>query len=104
MDIGSIMPRSGIVLISNSKMKLRISAAVAVLALPAAAQTADWPGYGGGPAGIRYSTLKQIDRSNVAKLQVAWSYDTADGPGDPQTQPIVVKGVLYGLTPKHKLI
>ena len=43
-------------------------------------------------------------RANVAKLQVAWSYDTADGPGDPQTQPIMVDGVLFGLTPKHKVV
>jgi quinoprotein glucose dehydrogenase len=64
----------------------------------------DWPGYGGGPEDIRYSSLKQINRSNVTGLQVAWSYDTADGPGDPQNQPIVVNGVLYGVTPKHKII
>ncbi len=48
--------------------------------------------------------MKQINRSNVQKLQIAWSYDTADGPGDPQTQPVVVDGVLFGLTPKHKVI
>ena len=48
--------------------------------------------------------MKQIDRTNVSKLQVAWTYDTADGPGASQTQPIVVDGVLYGLTPKHKVV
>ena len=64
----------------------------------------NWPAYGGGPAQTRYSGLKEIDRSNVAKLQVAWTYDTADGAGDPQTQPIMVDGVLYGLTPKHTVI
>ena len=64
----------------------------------------DWPSYGGGPAGIRYSDLKQIDRANVKQLAVAWTYDTADGAGDPQTQPILVGGVLYGLTPRHKAI
>ncbi len=64
----------------------------------------DWPAYGGGPLDIRYSDLKQINRSNVARLQVAWTFNTADGPGDPQTQPIVVDGVLFGLTPKHKVI
>src|ERR1035438_3396283 len=64
----------------------------------------DWPAYGGNPAGTRYSSLKQIDRSNVSRLAVAWTYDTADGPGASQTQPIVVEGVLYGLTPKHKAI
>lgn len=64
----------------------------------------DFPVYGGNSAGIRYSPLKQIDRSNVAQLRVAWTHDTADGPGASQTQPIVVDGVLYGLTPKHKVI
>ena len=72
-------------------------------ALLCAAQN-DWPAYGGGPTGIRYSNLKQINRSNVSQLSVAWSYDTADGSGDPQTQPILVDGVLYGLTPRHKVI
>jgi quinoprotein glucose dehydrogenase len=61
----------------------------------------DWPAYGGGADGIRYSKLKQIDRDNVAGLKVAWTYDTGDGPGDPETQPIVVDGVLYGVTCKH---
>ena len=64
----------------------------------------DWPAYGGGPEGIRYSELDQINRTNVAKLHAVWSYDTADGAGDPQTQPIVVDGVLYGLTPTHKVV
>lgn len=71
--------------------------------LPAQTQT-NWPAYGGGPEGIRYSELRQINRANVQNLRVAWSYDTADGPGDPQTQPIVIDGVLFGLTPKHKVL
>jgi len=69
-----------------------------------AAESRDWPTYGGGPAGIRYSPLSQITRANVARLHVAWTFDTQDGPGDPQTQPIVVDGVLYGITPTHKAI
>jgi quinoprotein glucose dehydrogenase len=64
----------------------------------------NWPAYGGGPQGTRYSDLQQINRSNVAKLQVAWTYDTADGTGDGQTQPIMIHGVLFGLTPRHKVI
>src|ERR1700677_3028461 len=63
-----------------------------------------WPAYGGGTEDIRYSRLKQINRTNVSRLEVAWSYDTADGSGDPETQPIMIDGVLYGLTPKHKVI
>jgi quinoprotein glucose dehydrogenase len=69
-----------------------------------AAADRDWPAYGGGPEGIRYSPLKQITRTNVAKLQVAWTFDTRETPGDPQTQPIVVHGVFYGVTPTHKVI
>lgn len=60
--------------------------------------------YGGGPDGIRYSSLKQINRENVRRLQVAWTYDAADGPGDSQTQPIIVGGVLFGVTAKHRVI
>ncbi len=84
-------------------MTLRALTALTAMSAVAFAQQ-DWPAYGGGPAGTRYSPLRQIDRSNVAKLQVAWTFDTADGAGDPQTQPIVVNGTLYGLTPRHKLI
>jgi quinoprotein glucose dehydrogenase len=61
----------------------------------------DWPAYGGGPEQIRYSPLDQVNRDNVAGLQVAWTYDTGET-GAMQTQPIVVDGVLFGYTPTHK--
>jgi quinoprotein glucose dehydrogenase len=64
----------------------------------------EWSAYGGGSDQIRYSSLKQINRDNVNQLQVAWTYDTEDGPGASQTQPIVADGVMYGVTPKHKII
>jgi quinoprotein glucose dehydrogenase len=60
-----------------------------------------WSTYGGAPDQIRYSSLRQINRGNVARLQVAWSYDSGET-GGLQTQPIVVDGVLYGNTPTHK--
>ncbi|HEV2447783.1 MAG TPA: PQQ-binding-like beta-propeller repeat protein [Candidatus Sulfopaludibacter sp.] len=84
---------------------MRIGAFTAIAAFPlwAAAQT-DWPAYGGGPAGTRYSNLTQIDRTNVSRLRVAWTYDTGEGRGDPQTQPIVINGVLFGVTPSHKVV
>jgi quinoprotein glucose dehydrogenase len=82
-------------------------AAVALCAQPGATPAGgarDWPAYGGVGAGTRYSALKQIDRSNVSRLRVAWTYDAADGQGDPQTQPIEIGGVLYGITPTHKVV
>ena len=38
------------------------------------------------------------------RLDVAWSYDAQDGPGGLQTHPIIVGGVLYANTPKHRVI
>jgi len=67
---------------------------------PARASSALW-GYGGGPEQTRYSRLTQITRANVARLQVAWTYDTGET-GALQTQPLVAGGLLYGYTPTHK--
>src|SRR5205823_3125537 len=64
----------------------------------------EWPSYGGGPDGIRYSSLTQINRSNVTQLQVAWTYDSGEGPGGTQCQPLVAGGVLYAVTPNHKIV
>jgi quinoprotein glucose dehydrogenase len=36
----------------------------------------DWPVYGHDPGGMRYSPLKQINTTNVMKLQTAWTIDT----------------------------
>jgi len=62
----------------------------------------DWPAYGGGPANIHYSSLAQINRTNVKRLQVAWTFDTGEQ-GGLQTSPIIVGGVLYGITPTQKV-
>jgi glucose dehydrogenase len=64
----------------------------------------EWPGYGGGPDGIRYSPLTQINRWNVSQLQVAWTYDCGEGAGGTQCQPLVAGGVLYAVTPQHGVV
>ena len=75
-----------------------------LLTVPVWSQNAgpDWPEYGGNADGTRYSPLQQINRSNVGRLQVAWTYE-APGTGL-QTQPIVVGGVLYANTPAGQVI
>ena len=57
----------------------------------------DWPEYLGGPARNHYSTLDQINLSNVGQLQKAWEYHTGDS-GQIQCNPIIINGVLYGMT------
>jgi len=56
--------------------------------------SADWPLHGRTPHEERFSPLAQIDRSNVARLGLTWSYATGTHRGLEAT-PIVVDGVLY---------
>ena len=89
---------------------------LAASAWPAATPTAtgatvkaerEWRTYGGNPAGLRYSPLAQINRSNVRKLRVAWTYHTDDSRDNPATTigctPLVVDGVMYLTTAQLKL-
>jgi len=43
-----------------------------------AAGAQEWPFLGGDAGGSRYSALTQIDRDNVGRLQVAWTYRTGE--------------------------
>jgi quinoprotein glucose dehydrogenase len=61
----------------------------------------DWATYGGDQA-THYSSLAQINKSNVKQLEVAWSYDTEET-GGLQTTPIEVDGVLFGISPSQKV-
>lgn len=71
-----------------------------------------WPNYGNDPGGSRYSPARQIDRSNVSKLQLAWTYRT--GALQQQTKlirkaafeatPILVEGKLFLSTPYNVVI
>jgi quinoprotein glucose dehydrogenase len=65
--------------------------------------SADWPVYGGQVAGDHYSSLSQINRSNVSRLRVAWTFDSHEQ-GGMQTSPIVLGGVLYAYTPSQRVI
>jgi len=50
---------------------------LAVLAGCSASEpTHDWISYGGDVGGMRYSAHDQIDRDNVAELELAWTYQT----------------------------
>src|SRR2546428_4243709 len=58
-----------------------------------AADGNDWPSHDHGAAGQRFSPLKQITPSNVAKLQIAWTFDT--GVTGLQVTPLVINGIMY---------
>ena len=70
-----------------------------------ASENLGWP-INGGVDNIRYSPLTQINRDNVSKLQVAWTYDSHDAfkASEMQSNPVVVDGVLYVTTPTLSVV
>jgi quinate dehydrogenase (quinone) len=73
----------------------------------------EWVCYGHDPGGMRFSPLKQINRSNVARLQRAWTYHTGESESQQtsggrttafECTPLVVDGVLYLSTPSGRVI
>ena len=72
----------------------------------------DWPTYGNDAGGSRYSPAVQINRGNVDKLRVAWTYRT--GADERPTKllrkaafeatPIVIEGKLLFTTPYNRVI
>src|SRR5579862_3806275 len=67
----------------------------------AQSRAGDWPNYGNDPGGMRFSSLRQINRNNVYKLKAAWVFhtgDISDGHGRPrsgfETTPLFVDETL----------
>jgi len=66
-------------------------------------QDSDWSTYLGDPGRRHYSELDQINRDNVEELEVAWVYDSGEprqGGSTMYTSPLIIDGVLYGLSPR----
>ena len=95
-------------------LKLYLSSVAVLLSLRCFASSnsriseTDWPFYGRDPGGMRYSPLKQINRSNVRQLVRKWTYHTGEqissGEGRHrlvpfECTPLVVDGTLYLSTP-----
>ncbi len=69
-------------------------------------QYKNWESYQGDPGRNQYSSLAQINKTNVEQLQVAWIYHTGGVWGERsqiQCNPIIVDGVLYGTSPNITL-
>jgi len=67
------------------------------------AQTTDWPSYGRDLTNQRYSPIKQINKSNVAKLAPAWTYKSGVK-GTFQATPIVIGEVMYLSLPFNHVV
>jgi glucose dehydrogenase len=79
--------------IAGSVRVAMILALAGVAILPVSGEDQrEWRDYAGGPDSSRFVAAKQITRSNVNTLQVAWTYAA----GQTDFNPLVVRGVVYG--------
>jgi len=62
-----------------------------------------WQDYGGGPDNARFLTLDQIDKSNVGRLEPAWTYPTRDDFAY-VFNPVVVDNLMYVLARNSALV
>src|SRR4051812_7625072 len=71
----------------------------------------EWRYVGGDAEGTRYSQLNQINRENVSKVGVAWTFHTgphqlakSGNPPSIQCTPLVIDGVMYLTSADTKVI
>ncbi len=73
-----------------------------------AQSSANWESVGGDRGGMRYSTLDQINRSNVSSLEEAWIYHTGelvDGKGKTiECTPLIVDGKMFLTTAERRVV
>src|SRR5213075_801591 len=63
-----------------------------------------WSDYGGAADSMQYSALKQIDKSNVQQLELAWSYRTPLPGGRFAFSPLVVDDVMYVVAKNNAIV
>ena len=64
-------------------MRMLVLTTLIVVGVLVAEGQTDWPMIGHDPGGTRYSPLKQINSKNVAKLKLAWTFNTEAPVVDP---------------------
>src|ERR1700745_1312473 len=72
-------------------LSIALTAAALLFGAPVKRTFDSWREAGGGGDSSQYSSLKQINKSNVKRLQVAWTYPTNAN----RFNPIIVDGVMY---------
>ena len=69
---------------------------------------ASWEVYKGSTASMNYSSLTEIDTTNVGQLALAWIFNTGDADTSKNSQiqcnPIIVDSVMYLTSPTLKLV
>ena len=64
----------------------------------------NWPRSHGGFSSMRFSSLDQINKNNVGKLKLAWTYNSKDGKEGIEANPVVYDGLVYIPTPGNQIV
>src|SRR6185436_765979 len=78
----------------------------------ASSRQVEWPFVGGDPENTKYSPLADINADNVQRLHIVWQWqhgetrrdDHQTAPGNFETTPLMIDGVLYVTTPYNNLV
>jgi len=76
-----------------------------------ASKQVEWLYYGGDQGGMKYSALADVNPGNVQRLQIAWQWKHFDAPieqyktvpGQFESTPLMIDGVLYVTTPYNNI-
>jgi quinoprotein glucose dehydrogenase len=71
---------------------------------PVKAPYSTWSDYGGAADSMQYSSLTEINKDNVRRLELAWFFPVPDRKGNFGFNPIVVDGVMYVLGPANAIV
>jgi quinoprotein glucose dehydrogenase len=63
-----------------------------------------WSDYGGAADSMQYSALKQVNRANVKRLELAWSYPVPGPSGRFGFNPLIVDGVMFVLGKDRSIV
>jgi quinoprotein glucose dehydrogenase len=86
--------------------------ALATFAPRARGQRVEWPAFGGDLAATKYSSLADINRSNVAGLSKVWEWETGESPmaeprarpGNFQATPLMIGDTLFLSTSYNRVV
>jgi quinoprotein glucose dehydrogenase len=83
---------------------------------PGARRSVDWPAYGNDLGGLKYSPLADVNRTNVGRLAIAYTWDAheqpvpasegqkAARPGQFEVTPLAIHDTLFFSTPYNRVV
>jgi len=92
------------------RSKVRSSLLLITLFVPACRNNKDhdWPIYKADAHSTSYSPLQQVNKTNVARLRLAWTFDPGDSipgarPASSECNPIEIDNTLYFTSGRHRV-